>query len=74
MSGGGKATLVAVLLILLIPIPVHSTKENDNSTEYKALLYTVTDVQRERRGYAEDPYEEGIIIKVLGKEIYNNVG
>ena len=39
MSGGGKATLVAVLLILLIPIPVHSTKENDNSTEYKALLY-----------------------------------
>ena len=73
MGDSAKPLLVAVMILLLIPIPLKSTEENDKSVEYKALLYQVTDVKREKSGYAEDPYERGYIVKILGHEVYNNV-
>ncbi|MBE6977731.1 MAG: hypothetical protein E7438_03710 [Ruminococcaceae bacterium] len=66
--------LLIVLLILLIPIP---RQYNDGgTTEYKAVLYSVYDVHRINPAYfdneAEPEYINGIIIEILGKEVYNN--
>lgn len=62
--------IIVVLLILLVPIPMHL---NDGGTvEYKALTYKVSKVHR-LTGDLEKEYEDGIIIEILGFEIYNNV-
>ena len=62
--------IIVVLLILLVPIPMHL---NDGGTvEYKALTCKVSKVHR-LTGDLEKEYEDGIIIEILGFEIYNNV-
>ena len=69
--------IVLILLILLIPRPRYL---NDGGTvEYKAVLYKVSKVSRlisreemEAEGKVKD-YDKGIIIEVLGFEIFNNV-
>ena len=64
--------VVIVLAILLIPIP---TKLRDGgSTEYKALLYSVTKyhelVPASENG--EEQYLDGTSVKILGMEVFNN--
>lgn len=64
--------VVIVLAILLIPIP---TKLRDGgSTEYKALLYSVTKyhelVPASENG--EEQYLGGTSVKILGMEVFNN--
>ena len=71
--------IVIVLFILLVPIPMHL--KDGRTVEYKALLYTVSKVHRlnlipiEEMEKEENNkgYEDGIIIEILGFEIYNNV-
>lgn len=66
-----------ILLILLIP---RRRYLNDGGTvEYTALLYKISKVSRlisieemEQEGKVKD-YDKGIIIEVLGLEIFNNV-
>lgn len=66
-----------ILLILLIPRPRYL---NDGGTvEYRALLYKVSKINRlisiekmEEEGKVKD-YDKGIIIEVLGFEIFNDV-
>ena len=62
--------LILLMFILLIPIPLRY--KDGGTVEYRALLYSVYDVHR----LATEPaggYDEGIIVKVLGIEIFNNV-
>ena len=62
--------IIVILLILLVPIPMHL---NDGGTvEYKSLTYKVSKVHR-LTGDLEKEYEDGIIIEILGFEVYNNV-
>lgn len=62
--------IVVILLVLLVPIPMHL---NDGGTvEYKALTYKISKVHR-LTGNLGKEYEEGMIIEILGFEIYNNV-
>ncbi len=67
-------TVIVVLLILLVPIPMHL--KDGGTVEYKALLYKIskvhslTSVEEMENG---KQYKEGIIVKILGFEIYNNV-
>ena len=69
----GKAIAIGLLLlgfILLIPIPLRY--KDGGTVEYRALLYSVYDVHR----LAIEPvggYDEGIIVEVLGFEVYNSV-
>ena len=58
-------------IIFLIPIPLRL--KDGGTVEYKALAYSVSRVHRLADVKAEKEYEEGIIIKVLGIEVYNNV-
>lgn len=64
--------IVLVIAILLIPIPMKL--RDGGSTEYKALLYSVTKYHQlapvEENG--EKEYLEGVSIKILGKEVFNN--
>ncbi len=66
--------VIVVLLILLVPIPIHL--KDGGTVEYKALLYKISkvhslaSVEEMENG---KQYNEGIIVKILGFEIYNNV-
>lgn len=63
-------TLLLILLMFLIPIPNHL--KDGGTIEYKAILYKVSKVKRFNSD-SIDGYERGLIVKILGNEIYNNV-
>ena len=56
---------------LLIPIPNHL--RDGGTVEYKALLYKISKVHRLVPLEENKEYDDGIIIEILGFEIYNNV-
>lgn len=58
-------------LILLIPLPMRLS--DGGSTQYQAHLYSVTDVHQLAPADAEKVFEEGIIVKILGFEVFNNL-
>ena len=69
--------IIALLLILLFPIRLQL--RDGGTVEYKALLYKVSKVSRlisieemEAKGKIKE-YDKGIVIEVLGFEIFNNV-
>ena len=64
------AVIVIILLVLLIPIPMRL--RDGGTIEYKALIYTVSKVHKLNHNSASG-YDNGLIIKIFGKEIYNNV-
>ena len=74
-----KKKLVAILcvviaLILLVPIP--GTLKDGGTKEYTAILYKISDVHAltslEDMAKGKEFYE-GIIVEILGFEVYNNV-
>ena len=62
--------IVIILLVLLIPIPMRL--KDGGTIEYKALIYTISKVHRLNHN-SKSGYDNGLIIKIFGKEIYNNV-
>ena len=70
-----KKTIIVIIVVIIlsalfIPIPMHL---NDGGTvEYKALIYKISKVHRLAENL-EKGYEDGVIIEVLGIEVYNNV-
>ncbi len=62
--------VIIALMILLVPIPMHLM--DGGTVEYKALTYKISTVHR-LTGNLEKEYEDGMIIEILGFEIYNNV-
>ena len=65
---------ISILLAaaLLIPVPMHM--EDGGTVVYQAILYSVSDVHRLNLDEETDaPYQEGIIIEILGFEVYHNV-
>ncbi|MEG0913560.1 MAG: hypothetical protein RSD35_06930 [Oscillospiraceae bacterium] len=66
--------IIVIALILLIPIPMRL--KDGGTVEYKSLLYKISDVHslalmQDMENGKE--YNEGIIIEILGFEIYNSV-
>lgn len=64
------AVIVIILLVLLVPIPMRL--KDGGTIEYRALIYTVSKVHKLNHNSASG-YDNGLIIKIFGKEIYNNV-
>ena len=61
---------ILAALVLLVPIPY---KLKDGGTiHYDAILYDVYDVHR-INFESETGYDEGLVIEVLGKKIFDNV-
>lgn len=61
--------IILVLLILLVPIPMHL--KDGGSVEFKALLYSITKVHRLDHN-SETGYVNGIIVEILGRKIFDN--
>ena len=68
-----NVAIVCILLAIILLIPIPLRLKDGGTVEYKALAYSVSRVHRIAPVKAEKEYEEGIIIKVLGIEGYNNV-
>lgn len=64
------AVCIVLALLLLVPIPLRL--KDGGSVEYRAVLYTVTDVHR-IAPESESGYLEGTVIEILGTEVFNNV-
>lgn len=75
-----KVIIVLIVVFLLILVFPKTRYLNDGGTvEYKALLYKVSKVSRlisieemKAEGKIKE-YDKGIIIEILGFEIFNNV-
>lgn len=68
-----NVAIVCILLVIILLIPIPLRLKDGGTVEYKALVYSVSRVHRLASVKAEKEYEEGIIIKVLSIEVYNNV-
>lgn len=62
--------IILVTLITLLPIPIHL--KDGGTVEYKALFYKVSKIHRLNLK-SETGYEDGIVIEIFGKKIYDNV-
>ena len=65
---------LVLALVLLVPFPVRL--KDGGSVEWNAVLYSVTVVHRIKptpSSVWEDNFEEGVIIEILGVEVFNNV-
>ena len=75
-----KVIIILVAIILLVSLfPIRNQLKDGGTVEYKALVYKVSKVKKliskeemEREGKIKE-YDHGIIIEILGFEIYNNV-
>ncbi len=75
-----KVIIISVILLLLILLfPIKNHLKDGGTVEYKAILYKVSKVKRlisieemEQEGKIKE-YDTGIIIEILGFEVYNNV-
>ena len=66
------AGICIILALLLFPIPIRL--KDGGSVEYKAALYSVTDVHRiDPVPGQETDFIEGTIIEIFGVEVFNNV-
>ena len=82
-QGGGismkKKTMIVigVLIAILLLFPIPLKMKDGGSVVYKAILYKVSDVHSLVDSLEETEngkeYNEGIIIEILGFEVFNNV-
>lgn len=63
--------IIVMFLILLIPIPFHLN--DGGSIEYRALLYTITKYHKLAPEGSNKEYIDGIGVKILDIEVYNNI-
>ena len=68
-----NVVIICVLLAIVLLTPIPLWLKDGGTVEYKALVYRVLKVNRLVPVESGKEYEEGIIIKVLGIEVYNNV-
>ena len=63
---------VLLAIVLLVPIPMRL--KDGGTVVYRAVLYQVEDVHRLGAvDTAGDKYLEGMIVRILGMEVYNSV-
>jgi len=67
------AIIICILLAIALLFPIPLRMKDGGTVKYQAVLYSVSDVHR--LAPSEDSgYEDGIIIEILGMQIFNNVG
>lgn len=65
---------VCVLLAIVCLIPTRMHLDDGGTVVYKAILYQVDDVHRiNTEDTSENEYLEGIVVKIFGIEVYNDV-
>ena len=67
-------TGICILLAIVLLIPIPMRLKDGGTVVYHAVLYQVEDVHRLGAvDTAEDEYLEGMIVRILGMEVYNSV-
>ena len=61
---------IVIILVLLVPIPMHL--RDGGTVEYKSLIYKISKVHRLNNN-SKTGYEDGVIIEILGRKVYDNV-
>ncbi len=61
------AAMIVVLLVLLTPIPIRW--KDGGSVSFKSLVYEVTKIHQ-LPSNLDDPYIEGLEVKILGITVY----
>lgn len=64
--------IVGIILAIVLLFPIPMRLKDGGTVKYQAVLYSISDVHRLSLE-SETGYEEGIIIEILGVEIYNSV-
>ena len=65
---------ICVLLVIVLLVPIPMRLKDGGTVVYHAVLYQVEDVHRLGAvDTAEDEYLEGMIVRILGMEVYNSV-
>lgn len=59
----------AIIILLVLLFPIKNQLKDGGTVEYKALTYKVSKIHLRSETYRED----GTVIKILGKEIFNDV-
>lgn len=67
-----KIILILIIIILLMLIPIPTKLKDGTSTEYKALLYSITKYHIINQDSIKG-YDDGFKIKILGMTIYDNI-
>jgi len=67
-----KIIIISIILAILLLIPIPMRLKDGGTIEYKAILYKVSKVHKINTE-SKTGYEEGIIIEVLGIQVFNNV-
>ncbi len=75
-----KVIIISVAIVLLVLLfPIRNQLKDGGTVEYKALVYKVSKVKRlitieemEQEGKIKE-YDQGIVIEILGFEVYNSV-
>ena len=66
-------TTVCILLSALLLIPIPLRLRDGGTVNYQAVLYSVSDVHRLTSTEKDVSLETGLIIKIMGIEVFNNV-
>ena len=67
-------TGICILLAIVLLIPIPMRLKDGGTVVYRAVLYQVEDVHRlGAGGSGGDEYLEGMIVRILGMEVYNSV-
>ena len=67
-------TGICILLAIVLLIPIPMRLKDGGTVVYHAVLYQVEDVHRLGAvDTAENEYLEGMIVRILGMEVYNSV-
>ncbi len=64
--------IVGIILAIVLLFPIPMRLKDGGTVKYQAVLYSISDVHRLSLE-SETGYEEGMIIEILGVEIYNTV-
>ena len=67
-----KKIILILIIIILMLIPIPTKLKDGSSTEYKALLYSITKYHRINQDSIKG-YDDGFKIKILGITIYDNI-
>lgn len=65
-----KVIIISVVLILLVLLfSIRNQLKDGGTVEYKALVYKVSKIHK----HLETEQQDGIIVEIFGKELFNNV-
>ena len=65
-------TTICVLLAIILLVPIPLRLKDGGTVVYQAVLYSIEDVHRLDHN-SESGYIEGIVINILGYEVYNSI-